>query len=137
MFFETSRVYYDQHIVIHSTPVWVLAELGLIGFVVLSVIAINILNLLSCLIKKKPENACLLIIMVHFLVFGLVHEIFSQRIFWLAIGLCLAVPLNQRKPVKFQQYIQTRALCYPAISYLMLQNINDTSELIDDQIVTK
>ena len=136
MFFETNHIYYDQHMFIHSTPVWVLAELGLIGFVVLAVIAINILNLLSCL-KKKPENACLLIIMTHFLVFGLVHEIFSQRIFWLAIGLCLAVPLNQRKPVKFQQYIQTRALCYPAISYLMLQNINDTSERIDDQIVTK
>ena len=56
MFFETSRVYYDQQIVIHSARVWVLAELGLIGFVVLSVIAINILNLLSCLIKKTRER---------------------------------------------------------------------------------
>jgi hypothetical protein len=99
VFFETSRVHCDQQIVIHSTLVWVLAELGLIDFVMLAVIAINILNLLSCLIKK-PWNACLLIIMAHFLVFGLVHEVFYQRIFCLDVGLCLAVPLNQRKPVK-------------------------------------
>ena len=56
MFSETSHIYYDQHMFIHSTPVWVLAELGLIGFVVLAVIAINILNLLSCLIKKTRES---------------------------------------------------------------------------------
>ena len=100
VFFEASRVYYDQHIVIHSTPVWVLAELGLVGFVVLAVIAFNISKSAFLVDLKKPENACLLIIMAHFLVFGLVHEIFYQRIFWLAIGLCLAVPLSKRKPVK-------------------------------------
>ena len=100
VFFETSRIYYDQHIVIHSTPVWVLAKLGLVGFVVLAVIAFNISKSAFLVDLKKPENACLLIIMAHFLVFGLVHEIFYQRIFWLAIGLCLAVPLNKRKPLK-------------------------------------
>ena len=100
VFFETSRIYYDQHIVIHSTPVWVLAELGLVGFTLLIVIALSVFKSAFLLDFKKPENACVLIIMAHFLVFGLVHEIFYQRIFWLAIGLCLAVPLNKRKPVK-------------------------------------
>ena len=100
VFFETSRIYYDQHIVIHSTLVWVLAELGLIGFIVLVVIAFNIFKSAFLFDFNKPQNACLLIIMAHFLVLGLVHEIFYQRIFWLAIGLCLAVPSNKRKPVK-------------------------------------
>ena len=96
MFFETSRIYYDQHIVIHSTPVWVLAELGLVGFVVLAVIAFNISKSAFLVDLKKPENACLLISIAHFLVLGLVHEIFYQPICWLATGFCLSVQLNQR-----------------------------------------
>ena len=42
VFFETSRIYYDQHIVIHSTPVWVLTELGLSSFTVPAVISFDI-----------------------------------------------------------------------------------------------
>ena len=74
--------------------------------------------------------------MAHFLVLGLVYEIFYQQNFCLAIGLYFAVPVNRRKPVKFLPNIQARALCCHAISCLMLQNINDTSVRVGNQMVT-
>ena len=81
VFFETSFVDYDQHIIIHGTPVWVLAELGLIVFIGLAVFAFNIFNSALLFNVRKAENACLLIIMAHFMVFGLLHEIFYYRVF--------------------------------------------------------
>ena len=73
VFFATSRIYYDQHIVIRSTPVWVLAKLGLIDFVVLTVVAFNIFKSALLFDLKKRANAYHLVIMSHFLVFGLIH----------------------------------------------------------------
>jgi len=101
VFFAASPAFYGQSTVIHSTQIWVLAELGLVGVTLLATISFNFYK--SALLSdiKKPKNACLLIILTTFLIFGLVHEIFYQRIFWLAIGLCLAVPWSKRKLFKF------------------------------------
>lgn len=100
VFIETNTSNYQRPTVIHSTPVWVLAELGLIGFTLLVLTSFNIIKSAFLFDIKKPKNACILIIMSHFAIFGLVHEIFYQRIFWLAIGLCLAVPFYKRKSLK-------------------------------------
>lgn len=98
VFFATSATYYGQPTVIHSTPVWVLAELGLIGFTLLAAISFNFYKSAFLFDLKKPKNACLVIIMTNFLIFGLVHEIFYQRIFWLVIGICLALPWSKKTP---------------------------------------
>ncbi len=101
VFFAASANFYGKSTVIHSTPIWVLAELGLVGLTLLAAICFNFYKSAFVHDLKKPKNACLLMIMTIFLIFGLVHEIFYQRIFWLAIGLCLAVPWSKRTAIKF------------------------------------
>ena len=110
VFIETNTSNYQRPTVIHSTPVWVLAELGLIGFTLLVLTSFNIIRSAFLFDIKKPKNACILIIISNFTIFGLVHEIFYQRIFWLAIGLCLAVPFYKRKSLKSKLALLTAAL---------------------------
>ena len=89
----------DNYIVIHSIPVWLLAETGLTGFIVISAIFIA---LLVYAFKKlgRPEDAVwgfgLLSILVCIGVAGLVHDFFYQRIFWFMLGLFMVSrPLHQ------------------------------------------
>lgn len=91
IFIEHSTQWFNRPLVIHSTPVWILAELGLVGLIVLAVAAINVFRLPFRGRFRSPPYRVLALIMVIFAVFGLVHEIFYQRIFWLVLGASMAV----------------------------------------------
>ena len=94
VFIDTSTQWSKRPIVIHSTPVWILAEFGILGASIL----LGILSWVLIAIKKsgftKAENRAAMLLLATFLIFSLVHEIFYQRIFWLVIGICIAMPFQ-------------------------------------------
>lgn len=92
VFIESSPKWFSQPMVIHSTPIWILAEFGIFGMGIL----VGSLGWMIFWIKKSgfdnPSNRAVIMLLLIFLVFGLAHEIFYQRIFWLVLGICLALP---------------------------------------------
>ncbi|NKC11068.1 MAG: hypothetical protein GKR94_02330 [Gammaproteobacteria bacterium] len=94
VFVETSTQWFEEPIIIHSTPVWILAEFGLFGIgVMLTILLWMIIAIMKTRVIESGNRAVLMLLAV-FLIFGLVHEIFYQRIFWLALGICLALPFR-------------------------------------------
>jgi Lysylphosphatidylglycerol synthase TM region/O-Antigen ligase len=83
-------------LVIHSTPLWLLAEMGVIGFLVM---VAPIARILCCeVLHRKTDIAgpILVLIITAFAVVANVHEIMYQRAFWLLLGAALAfVPHRQ------------------------------------------
>jgi hypothetical protein len=96
VFIEASTEWFKQPIVIHSIPVWLLAELGILGTgVLLSALGWLIFSINKSGFKYSGNRVAVLLLAI-FLVFGLVHEIFYQRIFWLVLGICIALPFDVR-----------------------------------------
>lgn len=91
VFIEHSTAWFDGPQVIHSTPVWVLAEFGLLGAVVFGGAFMALLRATQ-IFSGLSAHRMLLLFLLCFAVFGLVHEIFYQRIFWLVLGAALAYP---------------------------------------------
>jgi O-antigen ligase len=77
-------------LVIHSTPLWLLAETGLVGFFVFSMPIVRIFW--SELRRSHPDVASklLVLIIVAFAVMSSVHEMLYQRSFWLLLGAAMA-----------------------------------------------
>ncbi|MGH7015368.1 MAG: methyltransferase domain-containing protein, partial [Stellaceae bacterium] len=78
--------------IIHSTPLWLLAETGLVGF---AVFAAAYLYVLRREIRGSIENstdAAGILLVLSLLAFGLmaqVHDLMYQRVFWLLVGAAL------------------------------------------------
>lgn len=83
-------------IVIHSTPVWILAELGLIGCSVLGWMFFLLARHAIRFSRVQSARRALLLLLLAFVLFSLAHEIFYQRIFWLVLGALLAQPFAAR-----------------------------------------
>lgn len=81
-------------LVIHNTPIWLLAELGLVGAIVCGAFFVTLLWSARDGLKRaySPQHKILLLSILCFGLFGLVHEIFYQRIFWLILGAAAAMP---------------------------------------------
>lgn len=84
----------SRPLVIHSTPIWILVEFGIAGFS-------GAVAAVWCFIKmfkragiRNLRNRILLLLLLAFSIFGLVHEIFYQRIFWLVLGVAIATYMN-------------------------------------------
>jgi uncharacterized membrane protein YbhN (UPF0104 family) len=95
VFIEKSILWFNQPVVIHSTPVWILAEFGLLGALILFT-AFYRLCLFACrqiLVIHYAYRGIFMLLGI-FAIFGIVHEIFYQRIFWLILGACLALPFR-------------------------------------------
>lgn len=101
--------YMEQHIsatgralIIHSVPIWLLAETGLLGF---GVIAVFFCALLRHAYQgiDQPKNGWsigLLILLLSFAAGNIVHDFFFQRSFWFLLGLLIALPNgNQRASI--------------------------------------
>lgn len=89
-FMEKHLVATGTPLVIHSTPVWLLTELGLVGSLAFAVPAWRIFRQE---IKRAPDDATatlLVLMLVGFGVMSLVHELLYQRSLWLLLGTCLA-----------------------------------------------
>ena len=92
VFIETSSQWQKEPTVIHSTPIWILAEFGLFEATVLIAIFSWIFLITIQNGLHKPANRAAVRLLGVFIIFSLIHEIFYQRIFWLALGLCPAMP---------------------------------------------
>jgi hypothetical protein len=79
-------------LVIHSTPVWLLAETGLIGFGVFLAAASR---LFFDAIGRRGDPAALLLVLIlcGLGVMSAVHEMLYQRAIWLLLGAVLAMPV--------------------------------------------
>ena len=78
-------------LVIHSTPLWLLAEMGVIGFLIMAAPIVRIFAT-EFRYPRQTDTAGLLLILIiaAFAVVSNVHEIMYQRAFWLLLGVALA-----------------------------------------------
>jgi len=77
-----------QPLVIHSVYIWLLAEFGAIGFVIAASlpVAVAIAFARSRLTTTPPAAVLLIACGATFLIFGAVHDIAYQRLFWMVLG---------------------------------------------------
>lgn len=82
-----------EFLVVHSIPVWLLAEMGLVGLFVVAVVLILLVNNAFQLLAQPNRHGWglgLLIIVACMTAAGLVHDFFFQRSFWFLLGLYVA-----------------------------------------------
>jgi hypothetical protein len=91
VFIEKSTTWFKRPIVIHSTPVWILAEFGLVGVALFAWVLFVLVRSLWRSGLALPAHRAIAMLLLVFLIFGLVHDIFYQRIFWLVLGAAAAV----------------------------------------------
>jgi hypothetical protein len=84
---ETARL---PLVVIHSVPIWFLAEMGLVGLAAYAVFVASIAAAgVSGWRRNEVRAHGLLIAVAVFVLMGLVHDLFFQRTFWFVCGLLL------------------------------------------------
>lgn len=91
VFFDRSVELIGRPIVIHSTPVWILTEFGLVGAAIFGWIFFSIIRYLRSSGMPSPSHRIIALSLLVFFTFSLVHEIFYQRVFWLVLGAAVAV----------------------------------------------
>ncbi len=78
-------------LVIHSTPVWLLAEMGVVGFLAFTVPLLRVFRHAWGEVTPDVASRLLVLIIVAFAIMAIVHEMLYQRTFWLLFGTALAV----------------------------------------------
>jgi hypothetical protein len=96
VFHAKSPMWLGHPQVIHNTPLWILAEFGLVGTAVFGWTFFLLLQYAIPFGRTQPARRILLLLSVAFAIFSLVHEILYQRIFWLVLGAVLAQPFASR-----------------------------------------
>jgi hypothetical protein len=82
----------SRFLVIHSTPLWLLAEFGLVGTVIISAPLVRALwGELRQPAPKDDAGVMLIAIIIAFAIMSLVHEMMYQRLLWLMLGAGLAM----------------------------------------------
>lgn len=92
VFYTKSPIWVNHPQVIHSTPLWILAEFGLVGGAVFGWIFFMLSRHAIQFRTSQPASRILLMLLASFILFSLAHEISYQRIFWLILGALLARP---------------------------------------------
>jgi len=96
VFYAKSPVWMGHPQVIHNTPLWILAEFGLLGVAVFGWAFFLLTRHAIRFGKTQPARRILLLLLVAFAIFGLAHEMFYQRISWLVLGAVLARPFSSK-----------------------------------------
>ncbi len=88
----------QSFLVIHSVPIWLLSDLGILGF---ALIASAFAVLLYCCLKHRSNiwMSGTLILVSCYAIGGLVHDLFFQRVFWFLLGLFV---INAPNPSGFR-----------------------------------
>ena len=85
-------MYSNQPLLIHSTAIWLLAEMGLVGFLIFTIPSVWLfLNEITCAHQDRASK----MIILSMVVFGAMSapaDMFYQRTFWLLLGAALALP---------------------------------------------
>ncbi len=93
-------------LVIHSTPLWLLAELGIVGFLAFAIPTIYILSAewRRARIHNDQASAVIILSFVAFAVMSGPADMLYQRTFWLVVGAALALTpmiFNRRSAHEF------------------------------------
>ena len=102
--FYSSSLRTEGPLVIHSTPLWLLAEFGLVGSVAF-IIPVAVLYWRSA--RERPQTvatAAISLSIVAFSAMSLFHELLYQRPLWVILGAALAsaMPALQAQPGPYQ-----------------------------------
>lgn len=91
-------------LVIHSVPVWILAEFGVVGAIlVLSYPGYLMYRYRSVSLAKLPPHAVFLMCSVITVgVYGLAHDMAYQRTFWFTLGAIAAASALRKRPFKIR-----------------------------------
>lgn len=92
VFYAQSPSWLGHPQVIHNTAVWVLAEFGLLGALGFGWAYLKVAGYAIRIRGILPSQHILILLLLVFSVFSIMHEIAYQRIFWLALGAALARP---------------------------------------------
>lgn len=91
----------DKVHIIHSTALWLLAEFGLIGFLVFSFPAFRLLMQEGKEIGDDPVSTFIVLTLIAFAAMSIAHEMLYQRAFWMLLGAGLAyvpaLPVGRRR----------------------------------------
>lgn len=90
VFIARSPAEFGFPMVIHSTPLWILAEFGVLGFGLIGWAGARMVHYALAQWPALPKDRAHQLLLLGFGVFCLVHEVLFQRIFWLVLGLLLA-----------------------------------------------
>jgi uncharacterized membrane protein YbhN (UPF0104 family) len=90
VFMESNLGLFGRPMVIHSTPVWILAEFGLLGAGIFGWIFFLLGRHALKRGARSPERRVIAMLLLSFALFSLAHEILYQRTFWLVLGAALA-----------------------------------------------
>jgi hypothetical protein len=84
-------------LVIHSTPVWLLAETGMVGFAAFGIAAFR---LFVDSVRHRGDRTALLLMLILGAIgtMAMAHEMLYQRAFWLLLGAILAMPAGAASP---------------------------------------
>lgn len=95
VFTARSTQWFGHSTVIHNTPLWILAEFGLVGAIVFGWFFLKLWGYSVNAGSSRDELAryALLLLLVVFFVFSQFHEMLFQRIIWLIGGALLGAPL--------------------------------------------
>lgn len=82
-------------IIIHSTPIWLLAEMGIVGLLAFAIPAARIIAFEAPKIRENPISSFVVFSLVGFGIMSTVHELLYQRSLWLMLGAAFALPANR------------------------------------------
>jgi hypothetical protein len=86
-------------LVIHSTPLWLLAELGVIGFIIFAAPFIRVLKYETYQAGlRDPARIFLIVALLGFAMMAAVHDLLYQRALWLLAGAALAYSRHASRP---------------------------------------
>ena len=89
----------------HSTWIWILSEMGLVGAFLIGALPLHALGTLWFAFRSKAKHRIgglnarqsgLVFVLFVFILFGMTHDLAYQRIFWLILGALLAHPPQTR-----------------------------------------
>jgi O-antigen ligase len=96
-FVTTVQAERGQFLVIHNSSIWLLAEFGLVGFLIFALAFAAIARAaLSAALRGETWAQTLLLVLVACAIFQLPHDVLYQRIFWLVFGATLFAGRWQR-----------------------------------------
>jgi O-antigen ligase len=90
--FQNEKIPGDRgFLVIHSIPVWLLAELGIVGFLAFAAPALYVFVTEWRCARKDQASAIIVLCFIAFAVMSGPADMLYQRTFWLLVGTALAV----------------------------------------------
>lgn len=81
---------------IHSTPLWLAAELGIIGLLIFLITFLRIMrNELRQVSSRDMAGTFIILVLVAFAVVATFHDVMYQRSLWLLLGAALALSTKE------------------------------------------